>query len=75
LPSTVSTLWNNKEAILSALNNNLTTNKKMRKCDLGNADQALLEWFKVHHIQDLSNIKLVFLPPMQPLFCSQWTWA
>jgi hypothetical protein len=26
--------------------NNLTTNKKMRKCDLGNVDQALLEWFK-----------------------------
>jgi hypothetical protein len=37
----------NKEAILSALENNLTTNKKMRKCDLGNVDQALLEWFKV----------------------------
>jgi hypothetical protein len=43
LPSTVSTLWENKEAILSALENNLTTNKKMRKCDLGNVDQALLE--------------------------------
>jgi hypothetical protein len=37
----------NKEAILSALENNLTTNKKMRKCDLGKVDQALLEWFKV----------------------------
>jgi hypothetical protein len=36
----------NKEAILSALENNLTTNKEMRKCDLGNVDQALLEWFK-----------------------------
>jgi hypothetical protein len=46
-PSTVSTLWKNKEAILSALENHLTTNKKMRKCDLGNVDQALLEWFKV----------------------------
>jgi hypothetical protein len=46
-PSTVSTLWKNEEAILSALENNLTTNKKMRKCDLGNVDQALLEWFKV----------------------------
>jgi hypothetical protein len=46
-PSTVSTLWKNKEAILSALENNLTTNKKMRKCDLGNVDQALLERFKV----------------------------
>jgi hypothetical protein len=42
-PSTVSTLWKNKEAILSALENNLTTNKKIRKCDLGNVDQALLE--------------------------------
>jgi hypothetical protein len=48
LPSTVSTLWKNKEAILSALANNLTTtNKKMRICDLGNVDQALLEWFNV----------------------------
>jgi hypothetical protein len=37
----------NKEPILSAPENNLTTNKKMRKCDLGNVDQALLEWFKV----------------------------
>jgi hypothetical protein len=37
----------NKEAILSALENNLITNKKMRKCDLGNVDEALLEWFKV----------------------------
>jgi hypothetical protein len=46
-PSTVSTLWKNKEVILSALENNLTTNKKMRKCDLGNVDQALLKWFKV----------------------------
>jgi hypothetical protein len=46
-PSTVSTLWKNKEAILSTLENNLTTNKKMRKCELGNVDQALLEWFKV----------------------------
>jgi hypothetical protein len=46
--STVSNLWKNKEGILSALENNLTTNKKMRKCDLGNVDQALLEWFKVH---------------------------
>jgi sensor histidine kinase regulating citrate/malate metabolism len=45
-PSAVSTLWNNKEAILSALENNLTANKKMRKCDLGNVDQALMEWFK-----------------------------
>jgi hypothetical protein len=36
-----------KQAILSALENNLTTNKKMRKCDLGNVNQALLEWFKV----------------------------
>jgi hypothetical protein len=36
-----------KQAILSALENNLTTNKKMRKCDLVNVDQALLEWFKV----------------------------
>jgi hypothetical protein len=36
-----------KEAILSALENNLSTNKKMRKCDLGNVDQALLERFKV----------------------------
>jgi hypothetical protein len=46
-PSTVSALWKNREAILSALENNLTTNNKMRKCDLGNVDQALLEWFKV----------------------------
>jgi hypothetical protein len=46
-PSTVSTLWKNKEVILSALGNNLTTNKKRRKGDLGNNDQALLEWFKV----------------------------
>jgi hypothetical protein len=46
-PSIASTLWKNKEAILSALENNLTTNKKMSKCDLGNVDQALLEWFKV----------------------------
>jgi flagellar biosynthesis chaperone FliJ len=45
-PSTVSTSWKNKEAILSALENNLSTNKKVRKCDLGNVDQALLEWFK-----------------------------
>jgi hypothetical protein len=45
--SIASTLWKNKEAILSALENNLVTNKKMRKCDLGNVDQALLEWFKV----------------------------
>jgi hypothetical protein len=37
----------NKEAILPALENNLTTNKKMRKCDSGNVDQTLLEWFKV----------------------------
>jgi hypothetical protein len=36
-----------KEAILSELENNLTTNKKMRKCDSGNVDQALLEGFKV----------------------------
>jgi hypothetical protein len=36
-----------QEAILSALENNLITNKKMRKCDLGNVDQALPEWFKV----------------------------
>jgi hypothetical protein len=50
LPSTVSTLWKNKELILSALQNNLTTNKKMRKCDLGNVDQALLEWFKVYRM-------------------------
>jgi hypothetical protein len=47
LPSTVSTLWQNKEVILSALENNLITNNKMRKCHLGNVDQALLEWFKV----------------------------
>jgi hypothetical protein len=33
--------------ILSELGNNFTTNKKMRKCDLSNVDQALLEWFKV----------------------------
>jgi hypothetical protein len=33
----------NKEAILSALENNVTTIKKMRKCDLGNVDQALME--------------------------------
>jgi hypothetical protein len=46
-PSTISTLWKNKEEILSALENNLATNKKMRKCDLGNGYQALLEWFKV----------------------------
>jgi hypothetical protein len=37
-PSTVSTLRKNKEAILSALENNLTTNKRVRKCDLGNVD-------------------------------------
>jgi hypothetical protein len=37
----------NKETILSALENNLTTNKKMRKCDYGHVDQVLLEWFKV----------------------------
>jgi hypothetical protein len=37
----------NKEAILSTLENNLSTNKKIRKCDLVNVDQALLEWFKV----------------------------
>jgi hypothetical protein len=49
-PSTFSTLWKNKEAILSALENNLATNKKIRKCDLGNVDQALLEWFKVQRI-------------------------
>jgi hypothetical protein len=49
-PSTVSTLWKNKEAILSVLENNLATNKKIRKCDLGNGDQALLEWFKVQRI-------------------------
>jgi hypothetical protein len=45
-PSTVSTLWKNKRFV-SALESNLTTNKNMRKCDLGNVDQALLEWFKV----------------------------
>jgi hypothetical protein len=33
--------------ILSALENNLTTNKKRRKGDLSNIDQALLERFKV----------------------------
>jgi hypothetical protein len=33
--------------ILSAPENNLTTNKKMRKCDLDNVDQALLERFNV----------------------------
>jgi hypothetical protein len=35
-----------QEAILSEYENNFTTNEKMRKCDLGNIDQALLEWFK-----------------------------
>jgi hypothetical protein len=44
-PSTVSTLWKNKEVILSALENNPTTNKKLRICDFGNVDQALLECF------------------------------
>jgi hypothetical protein len=29
------------------IENNLATNNKMRQCDLGNVDQALLEWFKV----------------------------
>jgi hypothetical protein len=46
-PSTISTLWKNKEAILSAPETNLTTNKKMRKCYLGNVDQALLKWVKL----------------------------
>jgi hypothetical protein len=46
-PSTISTLWKNKEAILSAPENNLTTNKKMRKCGLGNVYQALLKWVKL----------------------------
>jgi hypothetical protein len=45
-PSTISTLRKNKAAILSALENDLTTNRKIRICDLGNVDQALLEWFK-----------------------------
>jgi hypothetical protein len=44
-----------KQAILSALENNLTTNKKMRKCDLVNVDQALLEWFKVQRNAGLQN--------------------
>jgi hypothetical protein len=43
----ISILWKNKEAISSALENKLTTNKKLRKCDLGNLDQALMERFKV----------------------------
>jgi DNA-binding NarL/FixJ family response regulator len=42
-PSTVSILWKNKEAILSELENNLSTNNKMKKCDFGNVDQALME--------------------------------
>jgi hypothetical protein len=46
-PSTVSTLWKNKEATLSSLENNLTINKKMRKCNLDDVDKALLERFKV----------------------------
>jgi len=35
----------NKEAFVSEFKNNSTTNNKMRKCDLSNIDQALLEWF------------------------------
>jgi hypothetical protein len=35
-----------QDAVLSEFENNFTTNKKMRKCDLGNINQALLEWFK-----------------------------
>jgi hypothetical protein len=45
--STVSTLWKNKEQILSALEKNLTSNKKMRKCGFDDIDRALLDWFKV----------------------------
>jgi hypothetical protein len=42
LASTVSTLWKNK-ALLPALHNKLTMNKKMK---FSNVLQAVLDWFK-----------------------------
>jgi hypothetical protein len=41
-----------KKTILSAPENNLTADKKMRKCDLGNVDQALLEWYRQKNLQN-----------------------
>jgi hypothetical protein len=62
----VSTFWKNKETILSALENKLTTNKKIRKCDLGNVDQALLEWFK-----EQRNVAFPILKVQAEIFAKQ----
>jgi hypothetical protein len=40
-------LWDNNGQILSALEKNLTTNKKISKCGFDDIDKALLAWFKV----------------------------
>jgi hypothetical protein len=40
-------IYGKNETILSALKTTSLQNKKMRKCDLGNVVQGLLEWFKL----------------------------
>lgn len=45
--STISTIWKNRESSLSAFEKNLTTCKKLKKCDKTDVDAALLSWFKV----------------------------
>jgi hypothetical protein len=45
--STVSTFWKNKDLILSALDTNTPSCKKLRTCEKSDVDQALLQWFKV----------------------------
>lgn len=44
--STVSTIWKNREVILSAFEKNLVNTKKFKKCEKEDIDKALLCWFK-----------------------------
>lgn len=46
-PSTVSTLWKSKEAILSALDSNIPECKRRKTCEKSDVGQALLQWFKI----------------------------
>lgn len=51
--STVSTIWKNREKLTGAFEKNHTQAKKLRLCDKGDLDTALLSWFKVKRSENV----------------------
>lgn len=52
--STVSTIWKNRHAIVSAHEKNMDSSKKLRKAEKENVEEALLKWFTIQRDRNLT---------------------